>query len=50
MDKLRKAMSAGDYTTKVPQEVRDANAERLEQMESEFQRLSLAKETLKNMQ
>lgn len=49
MDKLKKAMAAEDYALKVPQEVRDANSEKLEQMQTEFQRLSLAKETLKNI-
>uniref|UniRef100_T1PE59 Valine--tRNA ligase n=1 Tax=Musca domestica TaxID=7370 RepID=T1PE59_MUSDO len=47
--KLKQAMSASDYTTKVPAEVQTANTEKLAQSESEIQRIAQAMETLKLM-
>lgn len=47
--KLKQAMAASDYSTKVPAEVQTANTEKLEQSESEIQRIAQAMETLKLM-
>lgn len=47
--KLNQAMEASDYTTKVPTEVQTANTEKLEQSESEIQRIIKATATLKLM-
>lgn len=47
--KLKQAMEAADYATKVPAEVQTANTEKLQQSESEIQRITKAMETLKMM-
>lgn len=47
--KLNKAMAANDYELKVPVEVRETNAEKLAQNESEILRIATAMETLKLM-
>lgn len=48
--KLEKAMSAGDYTTKVPAEVRESNDSKMSQTTAELERLEKAIETLKLME
>lgn len=40
--KLQKAMSVVDYETKVPEDVRNTNSEKLEQSQNEIDRLAEA--------
>lgn len=47
--KLQKAMSVADYETKVPEDVRNTNKEKLEQSQNEIDRLAEAIEVLKLM-
>lgn len=47
--KLQQSMSANDYESKVPADVREANSEKLSQSSSEIQRIIAAVETLKLM-
>lgn len=47
--KLNQAIAAGDYVTKVPAEIQTANTEKLQQSESEIERITAAIETLKLM-
>lgn len=42
-------MEASDYVVKVPEEVRTANTEKLEQSENEIVRITAAMDTLKLM-
>ncbi|XP_011180482.2 valine--tRNA ligase [Zeugodacus cucurbitae] len=49
VNKLKQAMQAADYATKVPAEVQSANTEKLQQSEGEVQRIIAAIETLKLM-
>lgn len=49
LEKLKKSMEMDGYETKVPAEVRAANAEKLQQIETELTRLADAVDTLKNM-
>lgn len=49
VNKLKQSMEASDYTIKVPTEVQTANTEKLEQSESEIQRIINAMDTLKLM-
>lgn len=48
-NKLEQTMSAGDYTVKVPEKVREANDEKLSQTNTELERIEKAIETLKLM-
>jgi valyl-tRNA synthetase len=48
--KLKQAMAAPEYCTKVPEEVRRSNAEKLTQTEGELQRLLSAVTALRTMQ
>jgi valyl-tRNA synthetase len=36
LEQLRRKMAAGDYETKVPEDVRDANTQKLQQYEQEI--------------
>lgn len=47
--KLQKAMSVADYETKVPEDVQNANKEKLKQSQNEIDRLGEAIEVLKIM-
>lgn len=47
--KLEQAMSAADYETKVPSEVRQANSEKLSQSKGEIERLTAAMQQLSTM-
>ncbi|XP_044001066.1 valine--tRNA ligase isoform X2 [Aphidius gifuensis] len=47
--KLKQAISASDYTTKVPVDVQTANSEKLENSEGELERLAEAMEALRLM-
>lgn len=47
--KLQKAMSVADYETKVPEDVRNTNREKLEQSQNEIDRLAEAIGVLKLM-
>lgn len=47
--KLEEAMGKADYTTKVPEDVRKSNEEKLEQSKVEIERIIAAMETLKMM-
>lgn len=47
--KLKQAISANDYTTKVPVDVQKANSEKLENSEGELERLAEAMEALRLM-
>lgn len=47
LNKLTQSMAAPDYCTKVPEEVRAANAEKLSQTEGELARLTDAMAVLK---
>ncbi|XP_058834908.1 valine--tRNA ligase [Topomyia yanbarensis] len=47
--KLEQAMAASDYCTKVPEDVRTANQDKLEQSKVEIERIIAAMETLKTM-
>ena len=49
LEKLRKSMQIKDYETKVPEEVRKSNSEKLSQMETEIVRLGEAMLFLKAM-
>ncbi|XP_023954262.2 valine--tRNA ligase isoform X2 [Bicyclus anynana] len=49
ISKLQQAISADDYTTKVPLEVQKLNSEKLTQSQGEMERLQAAVETLKLM-
>lgn len=49
VEKLQQAIQASDYTTKVPAEVQQTNAEKLQQSEAEITRISAAMNTLKLM-
>lgn len=49
VSKLKQAMEASDYATKVPADVQTANTEKLQQSESEIERITKAVETLKLM-
>jgi len=49
IEKLMKAMSVGDYTTKVPEDIRKANEEKLNGSQLEATRLAEAIETLKKI-
>lgn len=49
VEKLQQAIQASDYTTKVPIEVQQTNAEKLEQSEAEIVRISAAMNTLNLM-
>jgi valyl-tRNA synthetase len=49
-NKLNQAISAADYTTKVPPEVQQANSEKLTQTTVELERLQAAIEALKSME
>lgn len=49
VSKLNQAMSAADYTTKVPADVQTANNDKLSESSSEIQRITAAIETLKLM-
>ncbi|CAH2263814.1 jg4748 [Pararge aegeria aegeria] len=49
INKLQQAISAEDYTTKVPVEVQKLNSEKLTQSQGEMERLQAAIETLKLM-
>ncbi|CAH1371750.1 unnamed protein product [Tenebrio molitor] len=49
-NKLNQAISAADYTTKVPPEVQQANSEKLTQTTVELERLQAAVEALKSME
>lgn len=48
--KLKQAISAADYSTKVPEDVRLANTEKLTTSEGELERLIEAMEALRTMQ
>uniref|UniRef100_A0A1Q3F4M7 Valine--tRNA ligase n=1 Tax=Culex tarsalis TaxID=7177 RepID=A0A1Q3F4M7_CULTA len=47
--KLEEAIGKADYTTKVPEDVRKSNQEKLEQSKIEIERIIAAMETLKTM-
>lgn len=47
--KITQAMSAADYTTKVPADVQESNAEKLAQTTTEIKRLEAAIESLNKM-
>lgn len=49
VDKLHKAMSVADYKTKVPEDVQNANKEKLKQSQDELDRLVEAIGVLKIM-
>jgi len=49
VEKLNKAMSVADYETKVPDDVRNANKDKLEQSQDELDRLTEAIGVLKIM-
>jgi len=49
VDKLQKAMSVTDYQTKVPEDVKIANTEKLKQSQDELDRLAEAIGVLKIM-
>lgn len=49
VEKLEQAMTAPDYTTKVPEDVRNNNQEKLNQSKIEIERIIAAMETLKTM-
>lgn len=49
LDKLVKAAQAADYTQKVPEAVRQANEEKIEQMRAEIEKIRSAIETLQLM-
>merc|ERR1719481_2296427 len=49
IEKLMKAMSVGDYTTKVPEDIREANEDKLNGSQLEATRLAEAIETLKKI-
>lgn len=49
VEKLQKSMSVADYNTKVPDEVKTANKEKLKQSLDELDRLAEAIEVLKIM-
>jgi valyl-tRNA synthetase len=49
LDKLKKSMELDGYETKVPVEVRSANAEKVQQIETELHRLNDAIQALKNL-
>jgi len=49
VEKLNKAMSVADYETKVPEDVRIANKDKLKQSQDELERLAEAIEVLKIM-
>lgn len=50
INKLKQAMSAADYATKVPADVQVANTEKLASSEGELERLIEAMEALRTMQ
>lgn len=49
VDKLQKSMSVADYQTKVPEDVKIANIEKLKQSQDELDRLAEAIGVLKIM-
>lgn len=49
VEKLNKAMSVADYETKVPEDVRNANKDKLKQSQDELDRLTEAIGVLKIM-
>jgi len=49
IEKLNKAMSVADYQTKVPEDVRSANKDKLKQSQDELDRLAEAIGVLKIM-
>lgn len=49
VEKLKKAMGVADYETKVPEDVKNANKEKLEQSLNEIDRLTEAIGVLKIM-
>lgn len=49
IEKLNKAMSVADYETKVPEDVRSANKDKLKQSQDELDRLAEAIGVLKIM-
>lgn len=49
VEKLNQATQASDYATKVPIEVQQTNAEKLDQSKTEIERITAAMETLKVM-
>lgn len=49
IEKLNQAMSAGDYSTKVPAEVQQTNKDKLTESEAEIVRVAAAMESLKLM-
>lgn len=49
VEKLNKAMSVADYETKVPEDVRIANKDKLKQSQDELERLAEAIGVLKIM-
>jgi valyl-tRNA synthetase len=49
VQKLNKAMSVADYETKVPEDIKNANKEKLRQSQDELDRLVEAIEVLKIM-
>lgn len=49
VDKLNQAISASDYTTKVPAEIQQTNKEKLTESEGEITRINAAIESLKLM-
>ena len=46
VSKLKSAMEASDYTEKVPEEVRTANSERLQQLQGELNKVIEATQAL----
>lgn len=49
VERLNQTIAAGDYATKVPLDVQEANTEKLDQAESEILRITSAMDTLKLM-
>lgn len=49
VEKLQKAMSVGDYETKVPEDIKNTNKEKLTQSQDELERLAEAMSVLKIM-
>lgn len=49
VDKLQKVISVADYETKVPEDVRNSNKEKLTQSQNELERLAEAIGVLKIM-
>lgn len=49
VEKLQKAMSVIDYETKVPEDVRNTNKDKLTQSQNELERLAEAIDVLKIM-